>query len=262
MSHYVRARHYSYVTGCWSTVDPLWPDESAYGYVSGQSLFWIDPTGWQKGGGGGRGGSGTIPRTTPPNTSKPPSWFPKSTGNGNGNGTGIGPKPGVGPRPGGGGSPPAPGGNPGPSDGESAIICGMLGGDPISCMFYLCMPKPQPKQQPRPTLLDYNQCVEMNEKIHRKGGGCDGNSKCPKYPYCVYWVEEFVKECLEPRNYQLYCDHLRPPGPIRPWEPNPNHLTELCKSLDKLLKCNDSRCYEHDRPFIELIKLKCGGVKR
>jgi hypothetical protein len=31
MSHYVRARHYSYVTGGWSTVDPLWPDESAYG---------------------------------------------------------------------------------------------------------------------------------------------------------------------------------------------------------------------------------------
>ena len=35
MSHYVRARHYSYVAGGWSTVDPLWPDESAYGYVKG-----------------------------------------------------------------------------------------------------------------------------------------------------------------------------------------------------------------------------------
>jgi RHS repeat-associated protein len=37
MSHYVRARHYSYVTGNWSTVDPLWPEESAYGYVKGRS---------------------------------------------------------------------------------------------------------------------------------------------------------------------------------------------------------------------------------
>ena len=45
MSHYVRARHYSNVTGGWSTVDPLWPDESAYGYVSGRPTRWIDPTG-------------------------------------------------------------------------------------------------------------------------------------------------------------------------------------------------------------------------
>jgi hypothetical protein len=34
-SYYVRARHYSYLTGGWSTVDPLWPDESAYGYQGG-----------------------------------------------------------------------------------------------------------------------------------------------------------------------------------------------------------------------------------
>jgi RHS repeat-associated protein len=45
MSHYVRARHYSYVTGVWSTVDPLWPDESAYGYVGGRATASFDPTG-------------------------------------------------------------------------------------------------------------------------------------------------------------------------------------------------------------------------
>jgi RHS repeat-associated protein len=45
MSHYVRARHYSEVTGNWSTVDPLWPDESAYGYVGGRATSQIDPTG-------------------------------------------------------------------------------------------------------------------------------------------------------------------------------------------------------------------------
>ncbi len=45
MSHYVRARHYSYVTGGWSTVDPLWPDESAYGYVGARSSAFVDPTG-------------------------------------------------------------------------------------------------------------------------------------------------------------------------------------------------------------------------
>ena len=45
MSHYVRARHYSYVTGGWSTVDPLWPGESAYGYVRGRTSRSVDPTG-------------------------------------------------------------------------------------------------------------------------------------------------------------------------------------------------------------------------
>ena len=45
MSHYVRARHYSYVTGGWSTVDPLWPEESAYGYGRGRSTGEIDPSG-------------------------------------------------------------------------------------------------------------------------------------------------------------------------------------------------------------------------
>jgi RHS repeat-associated protein len=44
-SHYVRARHYSHLTGGWSTVDPLWPDESAYGYVGGRSAAQIDPSG-------------------------------------------------------------------------------------------------------------------------------------------------------------------------------------------------------------------------
>jgi hypothetical protein len=45
-SHYVRARHYSYVSGLWNTVDPLWPDESAFGYVGGRATFGIDPTGY------------------------------------------------------------------------------------------------------------------------------------------------------------------------------------------------------------------------
>jgi RHS repeat-associated protein len=45
MSHYVRARHYSYVAGNWSTVDPLWPSESAYGYVNGRATTDMDPTG-------------------------------------------------------------------------------------------------------------------------------------------------------------------------------------------------------------------------
>ncbi|NBX95157.1 MAG: hypothetical protein EBQ88_00040 [Betaproteobacteria bacterium] len=49
MSHYVRARHYSYITGNWSTVDPLWPSESAYGYVNGRATTDMDPTGNQAG---------------------------------------------------------------------------------------------------------------------------------------------------------------------------------------------------------------------
>jgi RHS repeat-associated protein len=48
-SHYVRARHYSYLTGIWTTVDPLWPDEKAYVYVSGRVSRGIDPSGTAKG---------------------------------------------------------------------------------------------------------------------------------------------------------------------------------------------------------------------
>jgi hypothetical protein len=45
MSHYVRARHYSHLTGNWSTVDPLWPDESEYRYVGGRASKLSDPSG-------------------------------------------------------------------------------------------------------------------------------------------------------------------------------------------------------------------------
>jgi RHS repeat-associated protein len=48
MSHYVRARHYSYVTGGWSTVDPLWPGECAYGYVGGSPTSFVDPQGAER----------------------------------------------------------------------------------------------------------------------------------------------------------------------------------------------------------------------
>jgi RHS repeat-associated protein len=44
-SHYVRARHYSATAGSWTTVDPLWPQESAYAYVGGRSTAGIDPSG-------------------------------------------------------------------------------------------------------------------------------------------------------------------------------------------------------------------------
>ena len=101
MSHYVRARHYSYVTGGWSTVDPLWPDESAFGYGDAWPTYWIDPSGLQ----------GTEVKPPPDLRYPPVKDFPKEprpgTGTGPkpglGGGTGGGPKPGIGPRPGGGG---------------------------------------------------------------------------------------------------------------------------------------------------------------
>ena len=49
MSHYVRARHYSYLTGAWSTVDPLWPREASYGYVKGEATRAFDLMGRDQG---------------------------------------------------------------------------------------------------------------------------------------------------------------------------------------------------------------------
>ncbi len=42
---YVRARHYRPGLARWQTVDPLWPGESAYGYVGQQPVYRVDPTG-------------------------------------------------------------------------------------------------------------------------------------------------------------------------------------------------------------------------
>ena len=47
VSHYVRARHYSYMTGGWTSVDPLWPSEMAYGYVEGTVMQSTDNFGTQ-----------------------------------------------------------------------------------------------------------------------------------------------------------------------------------------------------------------------
>jgi RHS repeat-associated protein len=43
--YYVRARSYRADLGRWTTVDPLWPDESAYGYVGGMPTMVVDPSG-------------------------------------------------------------------------------------------------------------------------------------------------------------------------------------------------------------------------
>ncbi len=62
MSHYVRARHYLYVTGGWSTVDPLWPEENPFGYVGGRPTYGFDYDG-RRGSpcGGGENECGKLP---------------------------------------------------------------------------------------------------------------------------------------------------------------------------------------------------------
>ncbi|MBX3114162.1 MAG: hypothetical protein KF836_06310 [Fimbriimonadaceae bacterium] len=44
-STYVRARHYSFMDGGWTTIDPLWPFQMPYGYVKGRSMSRVDPSG-------------------------------------------------------------------------------------------------------------------------------------------------------------------------------------------------------------------------
>ena len=45
VSHYIRTRHLSMRMGMWTTVDPLWPSEMAFGYVDGNPLYAIDQSG-------------------------------------------------------------------------------------------------------------------------------------------------------------------------------------------------------------------------
>lgn len=44
-TQYNRARHYDSGSASWTSVDKLWPDESAYGYAHGNPTTLIDPTG-------------------------------------------------------------------------------------------------------------------------------------------------------------------------------------------------------------------------
>jgi RHS repeat-associated protein len=46
-SLYVRARYFRSALTRWQTVDPLWPIESTYGYVGGQTVNGADPSGQQ-----------------------------------------------------------------------------------------------------------------------------------------------------------------------------------------------------------------------
>ncbi|HRJ34243.1 MAG TPA: RHS repeat-associated core domain-containing protein [Fimbriimonadaceae bacterium] len=45
---YVRARYHRPTLGRWQTIDPIWPWESAFGYVSGSPVRFQDPTGMMK----------------------------------------------------------------------------------------------------------------------------------------------------------------------------------------------------------------------
>jgi RHS repeat-associated protein len=44
-SVYMRARHYSRGLSNWTSIDPLWPSEMAYGYVEGRVMTGVDPSG-------------------------------------------------------------------------------------------------------------------------------------------------------------------------------------------------------------------------
>jgi len=64
--HHNRARFYSVTNQRWITRDPIWPEESAYGYVNGNPVSWLDR--WGLSGlitqiGGGKPGSGCAPGT-------------------------------------------------------------------------------------------------------------------------------------------------------------------------------------------------------
>lgn len=45
VSHYVRARHYGFSMGMWTSVDPLWPEQAALSCATGRVTSWADPTG-------------------------------------------------------------------------------------------------------------------------------------------------------------------------------------------------------------------------
>ena len=105
---YNRARTYARETGRWTSVDPLWPEESAFGYVMGNPVTWTDPEGerpqkprWPKQKIVPRPGS-LPPKGSPPwpgmleGKPPPPGWWDRPRRDkchGLGGGSGPGPDP-------------------------------------------------------------------------------------------------------------------------------------------------------------------------
>jgi len=73
--YYVRARVYDPVTGRWYTVDPLWPDESAYGYVKSAPFITVDYTGLQGTGCPVHGGIPGCFFNGPPGSNSDPAYW-------------------------------------------------------------------------------------------------------------------------------------------------------------------------------------------
>jgi len=65
---YIRARHLGLFASRWTSIDPLWPEESAYGYVGENPIAGTDPSGYQ----------GSISPPLPKPVTPP--WSPPSPG--------------------------------------------------------------------------------------------------------------------------------------------------------------------------------------
>ena len=215
MSHYVRARHYSYVTGNWSTVDPLWPDESAYGYVGGKATFWDDQFGF--GPGVTYPGPGTLPRPSP----------------------GILPRPGIPPDL---SVPPFrnfPGEPCNLGFGRQAIV---FGGRLLGCGLLLLAPcqtgDDTPEHYHRPS---YRDCMEWYKKYNeykpKALPACKSRPvDCAKL---VKELKEFNENMLQYRFLILRCDKWPPKAPPgeEPWKPKPGHAEQLCNEAKRARNC-------------------------
>jgi len=229
-SHYVRARHYSATAGSWTTVDPLWPDESAYGYVGGKPVAFSDYSGKQATATGG----GTLMFPWPWNYERPL------------------------PSRGGGGSsycyPNNPLGFWNPYPGQPGSMWGAPVTPPTTIIPYfpggcLCSSGQRVKTA---DIFDTLECQELNDSYHKacdkpkpgfKNCGKDKNGKvdCKGLAGAM---DDFLVACVTDRMRILECDRLHPPG----WMPNPDgHRQELCNQSRRLSKC------------LKVYRDNCGG---
>jgi len=72
---YVRARYYRPRESRWNTLDPLWPDESPYGYADADPVGRIDPSGMQSRGCPHHGGEPGCVFNGPPGSESDPAYW-------------------------------------------------------------------------------------------------------------------------------------------------------------------------------------------
>ncbi len=263
---YNRARHYGTRQAGWTSLDPIWPDESQYLYVSLNPSSLVDPAGFRGNNSNNRGSVTRGGRSV---------WYPAPGGRGRSwrpdpaypridpNDSPYSPRPAPRPTP-----RRTPGRGSYPGSGNSLPLPWRPPGSvPIGYPIDVPFPGKDPNE-PRwdlkfGDLLSYCECDYWHKAAKRicnepKGKDCCFKTIPGNLP------DGPRGDCIRFRILYLQCD-VRPPLFTPPgrkkWMPKyDGHLNQICGLLNELAKCQDEmKCLNRNDPFWSIFRHSCGN---